>query len=72
MSRNGYPSFTRNFIIKRLKTSPKKVENKEDKHDRKIILIRFPYLGNIGNNMKKNCFKKVQKCLKKFSSHNLL
>ena len=35
MSWNGYPSFTRNSIIKRLKTSPKKVEKEKD--DRKII-----------------------------------
>ena len=26
---NGYPSFTRNSIIKRLKTSPKKIENEK-------------------------------------------
>ena len=32
---NGYPSFTRNSIIKQLKTSPKKVEKEKD--DRKII-----------------------------------
>ena len=62
MSWNGYSSFTRNSIIKRLKTRPKKVE--KEKYDRKVIWIRLPYLGNIGNNMRKNCFKKVQKCLK--------
>ena len=62
MSWNGYPSFTRNSIIKRLKTSPKKIEKVKD--DRKIIWIRLPYLGTIGDNMKKNCFKKMQKCLK--------
>ena len=64
MSWNCYPSFTRNSIIKRLKTSPKKVE--KEKEDRKIIWIRLPYLGNISDNMKKNCFKKVQKCLRIF------
>ena len=57
MSWNGYPYFTRNSIIKRLKTSTKKVEKEKD--DRKIIWIRLPYLGNICDNMKKNCFKKV-------------
>ena len=40
MSWNGYPSFTRNSIIKRLKTSPKKIEKEKD--DRKIIWIRLP------------------------------
>ena len=35
MSWNGCPSFARNSIIKRLKTSPKKVEKEKD--DRKII-----------------------------------
>ena len=61
MSWNGYPSFTRNSVVKRLKASPTKVE-KED--DRKIIWISLPYLGNIGDSMKKDYFKKVQKCLK--------
>ena len=58
MSWNGYPSFTRNSIIKQLKTSLKKVEKEKD--DRKIIWIRLSYLGNTGDNRKKNCFKKVQ------------
>ena len=62
MSWNRYPSLTRNSIIKRLKTSPNKVETEKD--DRKIIWIRSPYLGKICNNMTKNCFKKVQKCSK--------
>ena len=62
MSWNGYLSFTRNSIIKRLKASPKQVEKEKD--DRKIIWISLPYLGNIGDNLKKDCFKKVQKCLK--------
>ena len=26
--------------------------------------IRLPYVGNFGDNTKRNCFKKVQKCLK--------
>ena len=34
------------------------------KDDRKTIWIRLPYLGNIGDNMKKNCLRKVKKCLK--------
>ena len=54
ISWNGYSSFTRNSITKRLKTRPKNVE--KEKYDRKIIWIRLPYLGNIGNDMKKNCF----------------
>ena len=62
MSWNGYPSFTCNSIIKRLKASPKKVEKEKD--DWTIIWIRLQYLGNIGDYMKKNCFKKVKKCLK--------
>ena len=44
------------------KATPKKVENEKD--DSKIIWIRLPYLGNIGDSLKKNCFRKVQKCLK--------
>ena len=62
VSWNGYPSFTHNSIIKRLKTSRKKV--KKEKDDRKIKWIRLPYLGNTGKNKKKNCFKKVEKYLK--------
>ena len=62
MSWNGHTSFTCNSIIKRLKASPRKVEKKGG---RKIIWIRLPYLDNIGDNMKKRCFKKVQKCMKK-------
>ena len=62
ISWNGYPSFTHNSIRKQLKTFPKKVEKEID--DRKIIWIRLPYLGDIGNSMKKSCYKKVQKCLK--------
>ena len=62
MSWNGYASFTRNSIIKQLKTSPKKVQKEKD--DRKIIWIRLPYLGNIDDSLRKNCFKRVQKCLK--------
>ena len=49
VSWNGYPSFT-----------PENVEKEKD--DRKIIWIRLQYLGNIGDSLKKNCFKKVQKC----------
>ena len=59
---NGYPSFTRNSIIKQLKTFPKKVEKEKD--DKKIRCIRLPYLGNTGDSIKKNWFKKVPKCLK--------
>ena len=62
MSWNGYPFFTSNFIIKQLKTSPKNFGKEKD--DRKIVWIRLPYLGNIGDRLKKNCYKKVQKCLK--------
>ena len=62
ISWNGYPSFKHNSIRKQLKTFPKKVEKEID--DRKIIWIRLPYLGDIGNSMKKSCYKKVQKCLK--------
>ena len=53
---------TRNSIIKRLKISPKKIEKEKD--DKKIMWIRLRYLGNIGDSMKKNYFKKKQKCLK--------
>ena len=62
LSWNGHPFFTRNSIIKRLKTYPKKIE--KEKNDRKIIWIRLPYLSNIGDSMKKNCFKKIQIFLK--------
>ena len=37
---------------------------KKKKDDRKIIWIRLPYLGNIGDSLKKHCLKEVQKCLK--------
>ena len=40
MSWNGYPIFTRNPMLKQLKTFPKKVGKEKD--DRKIIWIRLP------------------------------
>ena len=63
MSWNGYPILTRNSMIKQLKTFPKKIGKEKD--DRKIIWISLPkgYLGNIGDSIKKNYFKKAQKRL---------
>lgn len=62
ISWNAYFSFTSNFIIKWVKTSPKKLEKETD--DRKTIRVSLPYLKNVGNNMKKKCFKKCKKCIK--------
>ena len=60
MSWNGYPSFTCDSILKRLKISPKKFGKGKD--DEKIVWISLPYLVNGGDNMKNKYFKKAQKC----------
>ena len=64
MSWNGYPLYTRNSIIKNLKRNKTVNDNNNEPDNRKVIWIRLPYLGNIGDNMKKRCFRKVQNCLK--------
>ena len=61
MSRNDYLSCTRNSIIKGLKNNTNTNRNKK-KNDKKKILVKLPYLGYIGDEVKKR-FKKVQKCL---------
>ena len=53
MAWNGYPSFTRNSVIKQLNISPEKVE--KENGDKKTIWVRLPRVDNIGDNMKKNC-----------------
>ena len=37
--------------------------NEETNDKKKIIWVKLPYLGHIGDEMKKTCFKNVQKCL---------
>ena len=61
MSRNDYPSYTHNSIIKGLKNNTNTNRNKK-KNDKKKILVKLPYLGYIGDEVKKR-FKKVKKCL---------
>ena len=60
MSRNDYPSYTCNSIIKGLKNNTNTNRNKK-KNNKKKILVKLPYLGYIGEKVKKH-FKKVQKC----------
>ena len=61
MSWNDYLSYVRHSFIKRLKNKNNKNNNELD--ERKIIWIRLPYLGERGDQMKRNCFRKVKRYL---------
>ena len=63
MSWNGYPAYTRNSIIKRLTSNTNTNRNKETSNEKKIIWVRLPYLRHVGDDMKKHCFIKIQKCM---------
>ena len=53
----------RNSIIKGLRNNTYTNRNKETNDKKKIICVRLPYVGRLGDEMKKRCFKKVQKFL---------
>ena len=63
ISWNGYPSCTRNSIMKRLTSNTNTNRNKETSNEKKIIWVRLPYLRHVGDDMKKHCFIKIQKCM---------
>ena len=62
-SRNGYPLHTRNSFIKLLRNNTKMIRNDDKNNEIKIICIILAYHGDIGDKMKKRCFKKVLKWL---------
>ena len=62
---NGYPLRTCNAFTKRLRNGIKTKRNDDIKGGKKIIWVALPYLGHIGDKMKKRYFKKDQKCMTK-------
>ena len=56
MSWNSYPSYTHHSIIKRLRNNTNTYGNEKTNDQNKIIWIRSPYLGQVGEEMKKHCF----------------
>ena len=70
MSWNGYPSFTRNAIIKQSKKPKQRVEN--ENNNRKVIWLRLPYLGKISDKMKKKLFSKSTKMFERKCSFRYL
>ena len=64
MSWNGFPSYVRNLIIKRIKTNQhKSIINKED-DNRKVIWLKFPYLGKKCEALISSLKRKIKRCLK--------
>ena len=63
ISWNGYPSYTRNSVIKHLRNNTNTNINEKTNDEKKIIWVRLPYLGHVEDEMRKRCFKKVQKRL---------
>ena len=63
MSWNSFPLHTRNCTIKWLRNNAKTRTNDDKNDKKKIIWDTLPYLGHVGDKMKKRCFKKVKKCL---------
>ena len=51
MSWNGYPCHVRNSVIKRLKSNQQRNETNKEEDNRKIIWLRFPYLGKKGETL---------------------
>ena len=60
MSRNTYPKYVRNSIIKRLQQ--KKTAVQKDDESVIKIWIRLPYLGNKGEELVKTCIRKLKCC----------
>ena len=63
MSWNGYLLRTWNLFIKRLRNDINTIENDDKNDENRIIWVTLTYLGHIRDQIKKECFKKVQKCL---------
>ena len=61
------------ILLLHLIPSIKNISKKASRDDRKIIWIRLPYLGNIGDSLRKNLrkYKNVRK-VRKYSFYNLL
>ena len=66
MSWNGYPSYTRNVIVSKLNKSysSEQISTSVQEDERNKIWIKLPYLGNMANNIKERCFRKIKRCLK--------
>ena len=65
MSWNGHPSHVRNLVIKRLKSNQQRNETNKEEGNRKIIWLRFPYLGKKGETLLTPLKRKMKRCLKK-------
>ena len=74
MSWNGYPFHVRNSLIKRLKSNQERNETDKEEGNRKIIWLRFPYLGKKGETLLTSLKRKMKRCLKEdvkfMSSYN--
>ena len=64
MSWNGYPSHIRNSVIKRLKSNQQRNETNKEEDNRKIIWLRFPYLGKNCETLLTSLKRKMKRCLK--------
>ena len=64
MSWNGYPCHVRNSVIKRLKSNQQRNETNKEEDNRKIIWLRFPYLGKKGETLLTSLKRKMKRCLK--------
>ena len=61
---NGYPSHIHNLLIKRLKTNKQRSEANKEEQNRKIIWLKFPYLGKKCKTLLKSLEQKLSRCLK--------
>ena len=64
MSWNGYPCHVCNSVIKRLKSNQQRNETNKEEDNRKIIWLRFPYLGKKGETLLTSLKRKMKRCLK--------
>ena len=68
---NSYPLHTRNSVIKWLRNNTKTKTNYDKNDEKKIVWVTLPYLGHIGDKMKKRFFIKVLKfnpCIASFKT----
>ena len=63
MSWNGYPSVIRNSIIKNLKNYRNRMDSINEEDNRKIIWMRFPYLGKRGEALLFSLKREIKRCL---------
>ena len=65
MSWNVYPYHIRNSVIKRIsKSNQQRNETNKYEDNRKIIWLRFPYLGKKGETLLTSLKRKMERCLK--------